>query len=186
MTEVEAFRTFIVIYILFENEHLSANIILNLSRALVRSVMFYACPAWEIAADTYLLKLQRLQNKVLRTVVNCPKYTVIRFLHTPFNLSYVYYYKKMCRQQAIVIQNHENENFLSIGQGEARQKIQSASERLDGFQRVTQLVRLHQIQILLLPSVSPILEVYMWNTPHSFYVSKLAHRIVDSNCYKIN
>jgi hypothetical protein len=29
--------------------------------------MTYACPAWEFAADTYLLKLQRLQNKVLRT-----------------------------------------------------------------------------------------------------------------------
>jgi hypothetical protein len=29
--------------------------------------MTYACTAWELAADTNLLKLQRLQNKVLRT-----------------------------------------------------------------------------------------------------------------------
>jgi hypothetical protein len=28
--------------------------------------MTYACPDWEFAADTYLLKLQRLQNNVLR------------------------------------------------------------------------------------------------------------------------
>jgi hypothetical protein len=30
--------------------------------------MTYACPAWELAADTHLLKLHRLQNKVLRTI----------------------------------------------------------------------------------------------------------------------
>jgi hypothetical protein len=30
--------------------------------------MTYACPAWEFAAESDLLKLQRLQNKVLRTI----------------------------------------------------------------------------------------------------------------------
>jgi hypothetical protein len=30
--------------------------------------MTYACPAWEFAAESHLLKLQRLQNKVLRTI----------------------------------------------------------------------------------------------------------------------
>jgi hypothetical protein len=30
--------------------------------------MIYACPAWELAANSYLLKLQRLQNKILRTI----------------------------------------------------------------------------------------------------------------------
>jgi hypothetical protein len=29
--------------------------------------MTYACPAWEFAADTHLIKLQRLQNKALCT-----------------------------------------------------------------------------------------------------------------------
>jgi hypothetical protein len=35
---------------------------------LIRPVMTYARPAWEFAADTHLIKLQRLQNKVLRFV----------------------------------------------------------------------------------------------------------------------
>jgi hypothetical protein len=36
-----------------------------------------------------------------------------------FNLLYVYdYTAKLCRQQAEVIQNHENEHIRSIGQGE--------------------------------------------------------------------
>jgi hypothetical protein len=32
--------------------------------------MTSACTAWEFTADTYLLNLQRLQNKVLRTIGN--------------------------------------------------------------------------------------------------------------------
>jgi hypothetical protein len=32
--------------------------------------MTYACPAWEFEAESHLLKLQRLQNKVLRIIGN--------------------------------------------------------------------------------------------------------------------
>jgi hypothetical protein len=46
---------------------------------------------------------------------------VVRDLHTAFNLPYVYDYKtKLCRQQAEVIRNHENEHVRGIGQNEAR------------------------------------------------------------------
>jgi hypothetical protein len=48
MIEAKAFRTFIRIYSLFKSERLSANIKLTLHTALIRSVMTYACPAWEI------------------------------------------------------------------------------------------------------------------------------------------
>jgi hypothetical protein len=42
-------------------------------------------------------------------------------LHTAFNRPCVYDYTKikLCRQQAEVIQNHENEHVRDIGQGEA-------------------------------------------------------------------
>jgi hypothetical protein len=30
--------------------------------ALIRTVMTYACPTWDFAADTHLMKLQCLQN----------------------------------------------------------------------------------------------------------------------------
>jgi hypothetical protein len=39
--------------------------------------MNYAYAAWDLAADTYLLKLRRLKNKILD-------------LHTVINLPYVY------------------------------------------------------------------------------------------------
>jgi hypothetical protein len=85
--------------------------------------MTYACPAWEFAAEWHLLKLQKLQNKVLRTIGNFPKRTSVRDMHKSFHMPYVYdYITKSCRQQAEVIQNHENENVRYIGQGEARHR----------------------------------------------------------------
>jgi hypothetical protein len=78
MIEAKAFRTFIRIYSLFKSERLKGNIKLTLHKALIRSVMTYACPAWEFAAECRPLKLQRLQNKVLRTIGNFPKRTSVR------------------------------------------------------------------------------------------------------------
>jgi hypothetical protein len=85
--------------------------------------MNYAYPAWELAADTYLLRMQALQNKVLHTTGNFPRCTSVRDLHTVFNILHVYdYITKLCRQQTQVIQNHENEHFRGKGQGEARER----------------------------------------------------------------
>jgi hypothetical protein len=82
MIEAKAFRNFIRIYSLFKSERLSTNIKLTLHKALIRSIMTYGCLAWEFAADNHLLKLQRLQNKVLRTP-GCD-------LHMAFKLQYMY------------------------------------------------------------------------------------------------
>jgi uncharacterized protein YlaN (UPF0358 family) len=92
MTEAKAFRTFIRVYSLLKSDRLSANIKLTLHKTLIRSVTTYACPTWESAVDTHLLKLQRLQNKILRTSENFPRCTLVRDLHTAFNLPYVYDY----------------------------------------------------------------------------------------------
>jgi hypothetical protein len=74
-------------------------------------------------AEPHLLKLQNLQNKVLRTVGSFPKRTSVRDMHEAFQIPYVYdYITKSCRQQAEVIQNHEDENVRYIGQGEARHR----------------------------------------------------------------
>jgi hypothetical protein len=82
--------------------------------------MTYACPAWEFAAESHLLKLQRLQNKVLRTIGNFQRRTPVRDMHVAFQIPYVYdYITKSCRQQAEVILNHKNKNIRYSGQGEA-------------------------------------------------------------------
>jgi hypothetical protein len=63
MIEPKAFGTFIKIYSLLKSERFSANIKVTLHKALIRPVITYACPAWELVADTHLLKLQRLQTR---------------------------------------------------------------------------------------------------------------------------
>jgi hypothetical protein len=96
---------------------------LILHKALIRSVITYACLASEFETDTRLLKLQRPQNNVIRTIGNFPRRTPFRDLRTAFNLPFVYeYITTSCRQQAEVIQNHENEQISSTWQGEARHR----------------------------------------------------------------
>jgi hypothetical protein len=57
--------------------------------------MTYACPAWEFAADTHLLKL----------------------------LPYMYdYITRLCRQHADAIQKNENDYARGIGKSEVRQR----------------------------------------------------------------
>jgi hypothetical protein len=58
--------------------------------------MTYACPVWEFATDTYVLQLQRLQNRVLCTIGNLQRCTPVRDLHTAFNLPRIYDYIKNC------------------------------------------------------------------------------------------
>jgi hypothetical protein len=75
MKEAKVFRTLVRVYYLFKSERLNAKIKLILHKALIKSVMTYACPAWEFAANTQLLKLQCLQNEVLRTNGKFPSST---------------------------------------------------------------------------------------------------------------
>jgi hypothetical protein len=68
--------------------------------------MAYDCPAWEFAADNHLMKLQRLQNKMLHTIGKFTRNTPIRAIHNAFQIPYVYnYITKLFRQQAQVTQS---------------------------------------------------------------------------------
>jgi hypothetical protein len=58
-----------------------------LYKALIRSAMTCACPTWEYAADAQHLKLQRLQNRVLRATGNLDSCPLIRELHVAFKIS---------------------------------------------------------------------------------------------------
>jgi hypothetical protein len=71
----------------------------------------------------HLLKLQRMQNKVLCTIGEFPKCTLVHELHMAFQVLYIYdYITRLCRQQTEVIQNHENANVGDVGKGEAQHR----------------------------------------------------------------
>jgi hypothetical protein len=122
-TAAKALGTYIRTYYIFRSKHLSANIKLIVYRALIRSIITYAFPAWEFAADTYLMKLQRLQNGVLRIIGNIDRRTLVRDLNLELKVPHVYDdINKLCRRQTEVILNHENPNVRAIEQGEARHR----------------------------------------------------------------
>jgi len=113
------------LYCLFNSRRLSENFKLTLCKALIRSIMtyLYACPAWEFALDTYLLRLQRLIIQALRIIGNFPRHTPIFELQVAFKIPYVYgFVTKLCRQQAEVIQNQVTKNVCYTGQGEAQHR----------------------------------------------------------------
>jgi hypothetical protein len=85
--------------------------------------MTCVCPAWEFAADTHVMKLQRLRNNVLRTIGKFPRNTPIRNMNISLQIPYVYdFITKLCKQKAKVIQHHENIHVRNIGQEEAQHR----------------------------------------------------------------
>jgi hypothetical protein len=110
--EAKAFSTFIRICSLFKSEWLNTNIKLTLHKVLIRS------------AETHLLKFQCLQNSVLHTTGNFLRRTSIRDKHVAFQIPLcLQLHNKLCRRQAEIIQNHENENNRNMGQGETPHRI---------------------------------------------------------------
>jgi hypothetical protein len=100
--ESKVFRTFIRFYSVFKSERLSANIKLTPHKALIRSLMTYACPAWEFAAEIRLLKLL-LQNKVLHAIDSFPRCTSLRDMHVAFQI----------RTFTITLQNRAGSKYKS-------------------------------------------------------------------------
>jgi hypothetical protein len=94
--------------------------------------MNYSRPQWEFAADSHLLKLQRLQSKVLRTIGDVPRRTPAPDLHVAFKIPYMYdFARKLCRQQTEVTRNHENVHVRNIGQSEAEHRKYGGSLAYD-------------------------------------------------------
>jgi len=92
--------------------------VLTLHYTFISSIVTCACPNWNFAADTYILRLQHLQNKGLHTTGNFPRHTPICKLYVAFNILYVYdLITILSRQQAAVLKNHNNVTVCNIGQG---------------------------------------------------------------------
>jgi hypothetical protein len=93
-------------------------------------MLTYACPIWEHVADAHLFKLQKLQNRVLRSIGNLDKGTQSKQGMWISKSIYVYgHITRLCRTQAEVILP----NIHSIGQGESMQR-KSKRSKLGGAQ----------------------------------------------------
>ena len=55
--------------------------LLNIYKGLIQSKINYGCIVYQTASDTLLNKLQRIQNRALRVITSCPRYTPVTPLH---------------------------------------------------------------------------------------------------------
>jgi hypothetical protein len=89
-TVAKAFGTYIRPYSIFKSMRFNVNIRLIVFRALIRSITINACPTWEFAADSDLLKLQCLQNRILRPIGGLDRRTPVRDSLVEFKIPHVY------------------------------------------------------------------------------------------------
>jgi hypothetical protein len=82
---VNFFGTFIRVYELFRSQRLNANV--KLTKEHIISIIISASAAQKFAAATYLLKFQRLYNKILRTTCNLTRCTSTVKLHVAFKIN---------------------------------------------------------------------------------------------------
>ena len=111
----KAIAKFINLYTLFKNKVLSQKSKIILYKSLVLPGMLYACPSWSFTCDSNISKLQVVQNKFLRIIGNCRKFTQISIVHKELNIEYVKsYIKKLSQSYFWRAKNHKNSLVRSI------------------------------------------------------------------------
>lgn len=70
------------LYFLFKSPALFTSTKLLLYKALVRPILLYAASVWHNVAHSHITKLQTIQNKFLRIILNAPYFTTIETLHS--------------------------------------------------------------------------------------------------------
>jgi hypothetical protein len=99
-TAVKTLGTYIRTYSLFKAEHLSIHIKLNIYKIIGRSGLVDACPIWQNMADPHLLKVQHLQDRVLRALGVLDRGTPVRDLKVALRIPYLYdYIILLCKKQ---------------------------------------------------------------------------------------
>jgi hypothetical protein len=71
----------VVTWLRLKTKRLSTNIKLIFHKSLISSVLTYASPTWEFAADTHPMEMQHLQNMVLCTISSFPRHAPIRHMN---------------------------------------------------------------------------------------------------------
>jgi hypothetical protein len=85
---------------------------------MITSIMTQACPTWDYAADNQFLKLQLLENRILRAVRNLYRCTPVRKMYVTLKIHYVCgYITKLCMTQKNVVLKHDHPNVRDTGQG---------------------------------------------------------------------
>ena len=84
---VKAKKVISTLYCLLKkHSHVNFHSKLTIYKSYIRPILTYACPVFSNCAKTHISKLQTIQNKCLRMVLNAPYRTKISILHKLCNL----------------------------------------------------------------------------------------------------
>ena len=96
-----------------KNSKLKINIKINLYKTCVRPVITYEHQIWAAAAKNHINKVQKMQNKFLRIILNKPYDTPIKLLHQLANIPTI---KNFIHNSTDAYHpNHENHPIRTIG-----------------------------------------------------------------------
>jgi hypothetical protein len=101
------------------NPNSNINIMINLFKSLVRSIITYGSSVLLTADEKIWKRIQIVQNKALRAALGLPIYTSTKYIHNSTNISEIKNYATYLLQQSITRANNYNdtiskENLLHI------------------------------------------------------------------------
>jgi hypothetical protein len=79
--ENKAVQRFVSLYPIFKPRTLNRKIRTHLYKSLIRPILLYGAPAWGYAAKSSVVKLQVIQNKILRNIDDGDRYTSNKAIH---------------------------------------------------------------------------------------------------------
>lgn len=86
-------------------------------KTIIRPVLTYGCPAWQIASKSNIKNLQIIQNHCLRIIGRYPRYERINTMHENINIEFIdEYIKKLTKKYFERIATHDNILIQNIGE----------------------------------------------------------------------
>jgi len=85
-TARKALNRLLALYPLFRSREITIEAKINIYKMMIRSILTYAAPAWQHAAMTHHLQLQRVQNRAARMITGHSRDTRIAQLHEDLSL----------------------------------------------------------------------------------------------------
>jgi hypothetical protein len=93
------------------NPNSNINIMINLFKSLVRSIITYGSSVLLTADEKIWKRIQIIQNKALRAALGLPAYTSTEYIHNTTNISTIKKYSTFLLQQAIARAKNYNDTI---------------------------------------------------------------------------
>jgi len=78
-----------------------------------KPILLYAAPTWGYAAQAHIKKLLTFQNRVIKIITKCPRYTRLIPVQSRFNIQAIYQSITNTTQKFYSTKDHSQNNLIS-------------------------------------------------------------------------